>query len=123
MSVREEIPAIPRRASPVRGAERGSLHSMTQIPLFPDPADHQAFVRYVGLPWPMVGTAYGVVCPGCPDMTLTLWADYEAARHVALQHRLDEDAWIPAMDLPFGPRELWGARRNSPTEDLPPVSD
>lgn len=83
---------------------------MDQIPLFPDPSDHQAFVRWVGLPWPMVGSAYGVVCPGCPDFSVALFADYDAARDVALAHRVDEDAWIAAEDLPWGPREKWGTR-------------
>lgn len=84
---------------------------MDQLPLFPDPADHQAFVRVVMLPWPMVGNAYGVVCPGCLEMPLTLWESYESARRVALTHRLEEDAWIPAGEVPYGPRERWGARR------------
>jgi hypothetical protein len=84
------------------------LAPMDQLPLFPDPSDHQAFVRFVGLPWPMVGMAYGVVCCGCPDLTSALWADYESARRVALEHRVDEEAWIPREDLPMGPRAKWG---------------
>lgn len=83
---------------------------MDLIPLFPDPSEHQAFVRFVGLPWPMVGTAYGVVCPGCPDLTSALWADYESALQVALEHRVAEDAWIPAGEMPWGPRAKWGAK-------------
>jgi hypothetical protein len=86
------------------------MSGMDQIPLFPDPSDHQAFVRYVGLPWPMVGTAYGVTCPGCPDFGAALFADYDAARRTALAHRVDEHAWIPADEMPFGPREKWGTR-------------
>jgi hypothetical protein len=81
---------------------------MDQIPMFPDPTDHQAFVRYVGLPWPMVGMAYGVVCPGCPDLTQALWADYGSAYQVALEHRAAQDSWIPAEDVPWGPRAKWG---------------
>lgn len=81
---------------------------MDQIPMFPDPTDHQAFVRYVGLPWPMVGMAYGVVCPGCPDLTAALWAEYESAYQVALEHRAAQDSWIPTEDIPWGPRAKWG---------------
>lgn len=82
---------------------------MTQLPLFPDPMDHQAFVRVVTLPWPMVGVGYGVVCPGCPEDTGAIYESYDAAWHVALNHRLDEQAWIPADEVPWGPRAKWGA--------------
>jgi len=84
---------------------------MDQLPIFPDPADHQAFVRVVALPWPLVGCGYSVVCPGCPEHSGAIFADYEAAREGALTHRLDEGAWTPPQESPWGPRAKWGATR------------
>lgn len=83
---------------------------MNQLPMFLSPDDHCAFVRVVELPWPMVGVGYAVVCPGCPAIDSSLWEDYEGAYRVALAHRSDQDAWIPAEELPFGPRHRWGSR-------------
>lgn len=77
------------------------------LPLFPDPSDHQAFVRVVPLPWPLQGSGYCVICLGCPEFGGALFAEYEAAREGALTHRLNEGAWIPPRETVHGPEASW----------------
>lgn len=86
---------------------------MEQIPLFPDPSDHQAFVRMVELPWPLAGFGYVVVCPGCQDRAGAVHAAYETAHDRALAHRLDRSSYVPAGVIPWGPRSLWGVSRKN----------
>lgn len=78
-----------------------------QLPLFPDPSDHQAFVRVVLLPWPLQGCGYSTVCPGCPESSGAIFGDFEVAREQALTHRLNEGAWTPPEEPVFGPVAKW----------------
>lgn len=100
-----------RRASPTTARRWGKLPDMDQLPIFPDPTDHQAFVRWVPLPWPLHGSGFSVVCLGCPDLSGAIFAEYEAAREAALTHRESEGAWIAAEEEPWGPRHRWGPAR------------
>lgn len=80
---------------------------MDKLPLFPDPSDHQAFVRLRVLAWPLQGCGYSVVCPGCPEFSTAIYAEYEAAREGALTHRLNEGSWTPPREVVHGPEAKW----------------
>jgi hypothetical protein len=100
-----------RRASPTFTAWSPTMVGMDQLPIFPDPTDHQAFVRWVPLPWPLQGSGFSAVCLGCPGWGGAIFAEYEAAREAALTHRESEGAWTPVEEEPWGPRWRWGAAR------------
>lgn len=69
-----------------------------QLPLYPDPSDHYAYVRWAELPWPLVGAGYRVVCPadGCHHMEGVVFERFVPAFDAAEAHRVDgltPDRW------------------------------
>ncbi len=68
------------------------------LPLFPLPDEHQAFVRFVELPWPLEGSGYEVVCPACPLGAGLLYETYDAGFTRAYEHREMRGAPIRPAD-------------------------
>lgn len=65
------------------------MGEVVQLPLYPDPYEHQAYVACTDLPWPQEGMAYRIVCPAadCGFMRWALFGEFEAAWRVAAGHR------------------------------------
>lgn len=78
------------------------------IPLYIHGGNHQAFVRYELCTWPDRYMQWVVYCPGCEHMARSVHTSYAVAYDVALEHRIDEESWLPPEALSHGPRRLWG---------------
>lgn len=72
--------------------------------------DHQAFVRHEVWPLDPTGLWWVVYCPGCEEMCLEAYGSWGAAHRAAVMHRLDQEAWIPAGENPYGPVANWGTQ-------------
>jgi hypothetical protein len=74
------------------------MGELRQLPLYPDPFEHQAYVAAVELPWPLEGVGYRVCCPAadCGFMRWAVFADFHAAWRQAAAHRVS-----PAAELPL----------------------
>lgn len=60
-----------------------------QLPLYPDPDEHQAYVAAVDLPFPLDGYGFRIVCPAaeCQFMRWGYFAEFHQAWRHALAHR------------------------------------
>jgi hypothetical protein len=79
-----------------------------QIPMYIDGGNHQAFIRYELSTWPDTHHIWMVYCPGCAQMARSACETYQTAYEIALEHRVDEEAWIPAKTAVWGPVAKWG---------------
>jgi hypothetical protein len=79
-----------------------------RIPLYLDSGNHQAFVRYELSTWPDTHHSWMVYCPGCEHMLRSVCGEYKTAYEIALDHRLEEEAWTPTEASPWGPVAKWG---------------
>lgn len=79
-----------------------------QVPMYFHPGNHQAFVRYELVYWPDKHHQWVVYCPGCEQMARAGCEDYQTAYEIALEHRGEEDAWMPKEAVLWGPRSKWG---------------
>lgn len=70
--------------------------------------NHQAFVRYEECTWPDLHMQWVVYCPGCTHMARSVCGSFQVAHDVALEHRIEEESWLPPDAMSHGPVRLWG---------------